>query len=245
MDPLSVSLGIVGVLPVVANVLVAAKRYLHGVKGAKATITNLIAELEVLHSTLDSLAVLLKDDAARNGITHFQSSSVLVRCIAACRARMTVLCDKLERGAAGDSIIKVRGGSLLWPLTQSEHEKTMEEIRRCTMWMQLALSIDNCRLLANSSGDVLEAMGRQLKEFEGIQSAVETQGQVLDDQTRLLKNRDEEEARQKLLDWVASGASVRAHSQRHAALQASRSEGTGRWLLQTKEFRNWRDGEEA
>ncbi len=120
---------------------------------------ELLRELEVLHYNLSQLDVFLRSKGA---IRFFDSTSVLVTSTSACRTKLTVLFEKLNR--AGDSLVS----RMKWPLNSKEHRDTVQDLRAFAQWIQFALTIDGCALLSKTSAEVLETLGHQLETFQLI-----------------------------------------------------------------------------
>ncbi|KAJ7284859.1 hypothetical protein C8J57DRAFT_1289674 [Mycena rebaudengoi] len=234
MDPLSLSLGIAGILPLIASAIFSVQEYVDAVRAAKKSIADLITELEALQYSLTNLHELLKGNALNGSGVRFHKTSVLLSCSAACEAKLRSLCKKLGRKADGRS-------HFLWPFTEKEHQKTIQELRNFTNWMQFALSVDNCRLLSQTSDDVLKLMSQQLDQFQAVQSLEVDTIQILDlveEQKRVMQDSLERETRRSILDWI----SVTKYHQKHQLIQTSRARDTGAWILQRDEFVQWRDG---
>ncbi|KAJ5281960.1 ankyrin [Penicillium angulare] len=238
MDPLSISLGIAGVLPLIAGAITTAKEYIDNVKCAKESIATLVIELEALQSNVENLHDLLKGDSIRTSSIQFQESSVLRTCSAACETRLRSLCKKLAKDA------NRKGSRLLWPFTEKEYQKLIQEIRNFTNWMGFALSIEGCRLLSRTSDDVLELMGQQLEQFRTIQTVEAHTAQILDfveEQRHTNKVNIEKEAKISIFNWISNGK----HDQKHQLVQSSRVQNTGKWILQKDEFIQWRNNSSA
>jgi hypothetical protein len=153
MDPISLSLGIAGILPLIAKAISLARSYTDSIRKRNESIADLITELEALQSTVANLKEFLKDDALRNTDVMFRENSVLHSCRMACEAKLRSLCRKLGQEVDG------KRSRFLWPFSEKEHQKTVQELRNFTNWIQCALSVDGCRLLARTSDDVLKLMG--------------------------------------------------------------------------------------
>ncbi len=238
MDPVSLSLGIAGLLPLIASVIKRAAGYMSAVASARKSIAALISELEILEANIKNLGELLNSDALGYENVKFDRSSALLSCSTACESGLRALARKLGQESSG------RVSRLLWPLSEQEHQKAIQELRRFATWMQLALSIDGCRLLAQTSNDVVRVLSEQLKEFDTIQSLEEKTTQmydVLQAQNRMLAEGREDTMRKNVLDWI----STMKYAQKHRLLQHSRATDTGSWILQREEFTRWRDGSSA
>jgi hypothetical protein len=161
MDPFSLSVGIAGLAGLAATTLKAAKSYMSSVKSAKVSVAAWITELEALESNLSSLDEFLRSVSGRE--LAFDRTSVLRSCASACEAKLKSLCKIL--GQVGDS----RTNRLLCPLSEKEHQKTVQEIRAFAQWIQFALTVDGCSLLSRTSDDVLKILGGQLESFKLLQ----------------------------------------------------------------------------
>jgi hypothetical protein len=234
MDPVTFALGIAGVLPLVAAAIRFARSYRDAIRNRSKSIATLIVELEALEACLKSLGEFLNSDALKTGDVKFDDTSVLRSCCSVCETKLGNLCKKLGQEENGNA------SRYLWPLSEKEHEKTVQELRNFTIWMQFALSVDGCRLLSRTREDVLQIMGQQLEQFKTIQS-IQLQtlklSDVIEAQTRLIEQSNQQEAKRKLLNWI----STMKHDQKHSRIRGSRTENTGSWLLQTAEYLVWRD----
>jgi hypothetical protein len=234
MDPVSLALGIAGILPLIAKAINCAKEYRDAVVTAKDSIAALINELETLQSSVSSLQEFLKHDTITRGDVRFQQTSVLLACCQACDAKLRSLCKKLGQEDCG------RRSRLLWPFSKRDHEKTVQELRNFTTWMHFAISVDGCKLLSQTADDVLRLLGQQLDQFKAIQSLEKTTLQIHDTltgQTVLLEDSLARDQRRDILDWI----SKIAYYQKHQTLQASRAKDTGSWILDSPEYIRWRD----
>ncbi|GAB1312273.1 hypothetical protein MFIFM68171_02483 [Madurella fahalii] len=235
MDPVSLALGIAGLLPLIAKAISSAKAYTDKVITAKDSIAALTNELEALQLNVNNLQQFLKHDAIAGSSLRFRQTSALLVCHGACEAKLRSLCKKL-----GQEDGKMRS-RFLWPLSQEEHQKTLEELRRFTTWMHFALSVDGCRLLSQTADDVLKLLGQQLAQFKAIRSLEEATATIHDTvkgQTVMLENSLARNQRENILDWI----STTNYFQKHQALQASRARDTGNWILHCPEYTRWRDG---
>ena len=201
IDPVSLALGIAGLVPLIAKAVQYAKEYGSAVRTAKDAIATLVAELEALQFSATNLHEFLKTDALAPNDLWFHQTSVLLSCSTACEAKLQSLCRKLGQEDG-------RGRNrLLWPLSEKEHQKTLQELRNFTNWMHFALSIDGCRLLGRTSDDVLKLLGQQLEHFNAIQSLEGTVAQIastVQGQALSLEDSAAQEARRQILDWIST-----------------------------------------
>lgn len=61
------------------------------------------------------------------------------------------------------------------------------------------------------------------------------------DQNQELRNHHEVQDREKTLNWI----STFEYEMKHHAIRMPRVEGTGEWLLDREEYRQWRDDEDS
>lgn len=238
MDPLSISFGIAGVLPLLAKIIDAAHKYITAVAGAQKMISAFILELQVLQTAITKLDGLLTNPSLAETAVEFHQRSVLVSCCAALETKV----QELSRTFA---LHEVRGkkalGRLQWPWTEKEHQKTMGELRSFSTWLQLALNVDGCRLMAQTSESVVAVLAGQLQQFETLRALNETTTELVgavQKQTRMLENGVEAEYRRNVLDWVSTAK----YDARHVISQRSRATNTGSWFLENTNFMAWRDG---
>ncbi|CAI7653163.1 unnamed protein product [Penicillium pancosmium] len=234
MDPVSLALGLGEILPLIASAISTAKEYIDTVRSARKSIAALINELEVLQANVKNLHSLLKGDEFTERSVHFDENSVLLTCSAACEAKLQSLCKTLKQEAKG------KVNRMLWPFTQKEYQKAIQDLRSFTNWMQFALSIDGCRVLSQTSSDVLKLMGQQLESFKATQTLQMGTLQIIEilkDQKLTDEVKVEQETRKSILNWISTSK----HYQKHQLIQASRAQETGLWILKRKEFIKWRD----
>ncbi|KAK4103336.1 hypothetical protein N658DRAFT_505699 [Parathielavia hyrcaniae] len=238
MDPVSLSLGIAGLLPLIAKTIQGAKDYRDAVVSSQDTIAALISELEALQLNVDSLYRFLKDDDSLSSSSlRFSQTSVLLSCSSACKAKLQSLCKTLGQQDNG------RRSRYLWPFSEKEHQKTVQQIRNFSHWMHFALSVDGCRLLSQTSDDVLKVLGQQLEQFRAIESLQDTTGRIYDTvqaQKSMMEDSLAQDTRTQILEWI----STINYGQKHQTLQATRAKDTGHWILRTSEYTRWRGGQE-
>jgi hypothetical protein len=236
MDPFSISVGVAGLVALVGQTLSITKGYLSSIKHKKDSVVTLVTELEALQFNLSSLDAFLRSDSVRVHALAFQRTSVLRSCTSACEDKLKSLCKKL--GQVGDS----RTSRYLWPLSEKEHQKTVQELRAFSQWMQFALSVDGCSLLSRTSDDVLKIMRQQLEWFKSVQGLKDQTTQLqqaVADQTRLLQDDYNAKTRNDILSWI----SKLDYDRKHQTIRSPRVQDTGSWLLERVEYVRWRDGD--
>ena len=235
MDPLSFAACVAGLLGLAASTISLATSHLASQTGKKDSIRALIVELESLHSNLASLDRFLQSSSASAAGLAFEHTSVLRSCTSACEKRLQILRKKLGKTDSN------KFSRFLWPLSEAEYQKAIQELRSFSHWIHFALTVDGCVLLSQTSERALELMSGQLKVFTAINSMEEKLNQLQDttrDQTLLLG--DERKARENalVLDWISTTDS----SQKHEFLQSLRIPEARDWLLNRPEFLQWYDG---
>jgi hypothetical protein len=175
MDPFSITVGVAGLvalLALLAQTLSIAKDYLSSIKRKKAMAITLATELEALQFNLSSLNAFLGSDSVRAQALAFERTSVLQICTSARKDKLESLCKKLGQ------VAESRTSRYLWPLSEKEHQKTLQELRAFSQWMQFALSVDGCSLLSRTSDDALKIMRQQLEWFKSVQALEEQTTQL-------------------------------------------------------------------
>ena len=235
MDPLSLSLGIAGIVPLIAKLIHSARQYVTTVSKARAMIAALVAELEALQSIVDNLNSLLKSDSLSSAGTEFDQTSVLMSCFTACEANLIKLYEKLSDESNS------RIGRYLWPFNEKEHQKTLAEIRSFAIWIQFALSVDGCRLLSHTSDNVVTVLSQQLEQFEAVQRVEDMTTELctaMQNHNKAHQDHTESQHRKEVLDWISTATPVT----RHSIIQRSRAKNTGNWLLSSQDYTAWKDG---
>ncbi len=254
MDPVSITFSIVGVLGVVLQTVQLAKTYVSEAKDGKNDATEMLTELSSLQSNLERLDAFLEQDSQAN--LRFTHSSALT-------ASTTRSCDKLKtlRMILSNKLSghrTTRMSSLKWPLSVTDHRKTIEELRAFSHCIQLALTTDGCALLSKTATEVQEVLAKEqevlakqqevltkqrnaleiLKTLDKrtslIEAACEKQAQSLDEESQFRK-------RDHVLNWL----SPLNHAQKHYHISKPHINGTGEWLLEMNEFKSWRDEPQA
>ncbi|KAL1854831.1 hypothetical protein Daus18300_011347 [Diaporthe australafricana] len=230
MDPLSISFGVAGLMPLVANAIKLVQDYWVGVRGAKERVETLTTELEALQYNLNALQKLLDSHTHGSGSMASDESSVLQSCSAACRVKLEALIKRLER----PGLAKGKMHALKWPFEEKEHKETISELHSLSAWMQFSLSIGGYRLLSSSSAQVLELLRGQLRHFEEIREhSVELRQELKEHRE---PSQDLRRERQDFLDWL----SIWNIQAQHDKIQGARAQNTGSWFLQDETFLRWR-----
>ncbi|KAK2868085.1 hypothetical protein FQN49_003171 [Arthroderma sp. PD_2] len=233
MDPFSVSVGVIGLVGFVGTTISLTSSYLSGVKNSKSSAAALLTELEALKSSLLGLDKLIHNEKLTKNLV-FKQTSALQSCMLSCEVKLKSLCSKL------DNVGESRRSRYLWPLSEKETQKTLQDLRTLTQWIQFALSVDGLSLLSRTSDDVLEVLERQTESFRVLKKLERKTAQLqetVEDQSLLLQEDRNNKKRQDILDWV----SRLDQTQKHDNLRSPRLDGTGGWLLERPEYKRWRD----
>jgi len=227
MDPLSICLGL---LPLVVGLVKIAKKYRETVKGAEESVAALEIELEALRSALGNL----KEFLCRETNAEIPA---LGCCLDICQTKLRSLQDKLINELEPSS-------QKTNPFSRRpvrEAQKTLQEIKTFTLWIQFAISIDTVRLLSSAADGVDQLLAGQSQQLEILGSIDTTTKEALTvlnaHVSRLEEHQTSAEGRQ-LLDRICTFD----HDEKNRKTRAGRVPETGLWLLQHEKYRGWRDG---
>ncbi len=247
MDPFSITLSIVGVLGVVLQTVQLAKTYVTEANDGKNVATEMLTELFSLQSNLERLDAFLKHDSEAN--LRFTHTSALTASNIRCCGKLEKLCMILRNKLSGHRTS--RTSSLKWPLSVTDHRKTIEELRAFSQCIQLALTTDGCALLSKTATELQEVTAKQQETLTKLRNVLEILD-TLDNRTSLVEAACEKQARSldeehrsrernDILNWL----SPLNHEQKHCSISKPHVRGTGEWLLQMNEFESWRDEPQA
>ena len=241
MDPLSLAASVAGLISLAGATLSITKTFIHDAKHGKETAQEFLQELDVLHFNLARLDNFLRSES--DAIGYFNDTSVLVSSTHSCKNRL----DALHARLIETKERRLSLHTLTWPFKVKEHRDMIAELRAFAHWVQFALTINGCNLLAKTSVDVVEILRKQLESFQLLQrvddrtsvitehTSVITQAQL--EQSRAMKFAQIDGERTKILNWI----STVNHQQKHHDISKPRVAGTGEWLLREAEFTRWID----
>lgn len=232
MDPFSLAVGIAGLVGLVAKTVKVSTLFVKEARRGQEAAAELLKELDVLSFNLQRLDEFLRSTDQLRG--QFSDTSVLVSSTFACRAKLTLLHDKLNRAKSS------RLSFLTWPLDAKEHHETKETLRAYAQCCQFSLTISGCMLLANSSTEVQKILTQQLETFqllEKIGTQTQSVEQSLIEQVQVQKENHAAEERGRVLNWI----STVDHEEKHHDIRSQRLDGTGGWFLDERLFQRWRD----
>ena len=239
MDPFSITFSVISVLGVVIQTVQLAKTYVSEAKAGQNDATEMLTELSSLQSNLERLDAFLEQDSQES--LRFTHTSALT-------ASTTRYCDKLKNlhMLLNDKLSGHRKSGLNWPLSMTDHRKTIEELRAFSHCIQLALTTDGCALLSKTATEVQGVSAKQqevitkqgntlgtletlVKRISLIEAACKKQARSFDEESQSRKRDD-------VLNWF----SPLNHARKHDHISKPRIDGTGEWLLQMHEFKSWR-----
>ena len=235
MDPLSLAACIAGLVSLAGATLDVTKPYIREVRHGRETAEEFLQELGILHFNLSRLDKFLRTE--NEAIGYFDDTSILVSSTHSCRNKLTTLHDMLVKGTQAR---RLSLHTLGWPLRVKEHREVIVELRAFSHWVQFALTINGCALLAKTSVEVLDVLKHQLESLQLLQK--------MDDRTISLERSQQEQAqilrvsraseeRDKVLNWI----STLKHQTMHHDISDPRIDGTGEWLLLDADFQRWMD----
>ena len=232
MDPFSLAVGIAGLVGLVGKTIRISTVFVKEARRGQEAAADLLKELDILAFNLGRLDDFLRttDQLHRD----FSDTSVLVSSTFACRTKLTVLHEKLDRANSN------RLHRLAWPLDAKEHHEIIETLRAYAQCCQLSLTVSGCMLLSNTSAEVQAILKQQLETFEVLEK-VDVQARMLErsivEQARVQEESHAAEERERVLNWISDSNS----EERHHDVRSQRLEGTGEWLLNERLFQRWRD----
>ncbi|KAK2771043.1 ankyrin repeat-containing protein [Colletotrichum kahawae] len=231
MDPVSLSLAVAGILPVIATAINQMQKFYTDVIQAKSLIQQLMDEVVALRGNLVLLKDLLEGPAIKGTGVSFDQSSVLVCCAMACRNKLETLCESLEVYSNS------KGRRLVWPLAQKKFSESLQTLRNLSFWIQLALTIEGCRLLSHTSIEVTNTLEQQCRDLKEMQGAIRVLQMKSDVQGRIIGDARQEQKRQEILQKISDFE----YQKRHIEAGEARVEDTGLWIIQHPSFQTWRD----
>jgi hypothetical protein len=154
MDPFSLAAGIIGIVGLTAQTLQVTSAFAHEARHGKEEAAELLNELTVLHFNLSRLDQFLR---SASGGPQFQDTSVLVSSSYSYRDKLKILQEKL------DVARRSRLTHFRWPLNNTEHRQTVDELRAYAQCVQFSLSVNGCALLSKTSGEVVDVLRHQLE----------------------------------------------------------------------------------
>ncbi|KAL8872787.1 MAG: hypothetical protein Q9174_001640 [Haloplaca sp. 1 TL-2023] len=229
MDPVSIIIGLLGIVGPTIHAIRIARAHLKKVRRDKQAAGDLLDQLEVLQSSLESLKTLVSPEPRR----LFSPTSSLVTNTRSCENKLNLLCEQLKEAEKGHS-------KFYWPLSPRDHDDTLQELKDMVQWLQFAVSIDGVTILSKTSDEVIKIFSHQLKIFQLIhelnQRTEASSRTILDIEDRLVAS-DAVLHRKNVLDWLSHISLQETHNR----IRALHTHGTSQWLFRDPAFQRWKD----
>lgn len=241
-DPVTAFGTAVGVASLAIQLTQILHDYCKGVSNFQYTVQGLFADTQQLSLVLKELEHLVKEDSLRLS-RSFTTTSTLYVTNARCEARLRSLIAKLEKNSQA-SPARQLSRALRWPFKAQETRDIAAELHGYIRTFNFALSLDGCKLLLQTSGDVCKILQESLrstsiseenaKEIRQILSLVTSfSSPTLDIQQGVHKLVDE-----KFFEWLGA----RDMSGKHQIIRKKRSPDTGEWIFLDSQYKQWEDG---
>ena len=211
-----------------------AKKYVNTIKGADSVLTPLLGKLRSLSSILAALKVQLEGRMSSSS----QSISLqrLKELLRLCEEALTRMKAKLDS-------LKVVGRYVVGSLLDKQTTRQIKLIEDLIPILQLALDVDNLAITQKIEYYVQSLQVDSAKQAQTLGDNIQSHHQdairwkLEADQLREASS--EEQLREKIFNWLAHSdpeANYRSACQRQQP-------GTGHWLLESKDFREWEAGQ--
>ena len=227
-DPLSVSASISGLLTLTDIVFRRTYSYVKAVKKGPKEISALSTEIGALYGVLSSLHQVSRQ------LEHEQADSTTrIHHIHSCHQtldRVKSILDKDDTSSLPDEQLETLRRKLRWPFKSSEVKELIAEIERHKTTLGLALNVD-------CMSGLLQALSKhdEIRDtIEGIRVELNERHEA---QTRIAINKETQEI-------LRSFAKVDSRSSFEMSRKL-RSPGTGLWLTEGQDFRQWLETKNA
>ncbi|KAF8524185.1 hypothetical protein JB92DRAFT_3109582 [Gautieria morchelliformis] len=201
---------IIAVLQLTAATIGACYSYGTGVKNASRDKKRIIDQLFGLQKVFETIRRLVED----NKTAASSRLPALNEQLRGCRNELETLKTALER----DLGRKGRMEALIWPLKETEVQKTLNKLGKLQDLLTTATDVDQTRLT--------------LKIDSGVESLQERTAEISQAMEAKLQ-----EHRQKIYDWLAAPD----HKIKHRNARSVHQEMTGSWFVEEERFRRWRE----
>ncbi|KAL8902919.1 MAG: hypothetical protein Q9207_004287 [Kuettlingeria erythrocarpa] len=228
-DPLTISTSIAGLVTLADLVFSRIFQYAKGVKGASQEILKLSSEVGALYGILSNLRLVacqLEDES-------FQSTTRahhLYSCTQTLENLMAILDKDDTSGLQPRSVGSIKR-KLHWPFKSSEVKSLLEEIQRHKTTLGLALNADG-----------ISALLQSLSLQESTRDKVDDIGNKIDEIKLELRQKHEADIRiamsKKRESILRSFGKVDPSRNQRMGLKL-RQPGTGLWLIDSQEYREW------
>lgn len=216
-DPLSVTASLIAVGQVTGNIISSCYSYQQGLKDYRKDVSRIILESQTLRSVIERLL---------DQVTEDESSGVVLPSLARMISRSGSMFENCSKDLARlEERLQIPvnkwtrlGDRLLWPLRESEIVKEVDNIHRMRSVIESGLAVDTAASIREIQNTTRELRSKILD----LNSSINTP----DDQRLRV-----------MLEWLDAPDPSAPHNM----VRKGRTEGTGAWLLQVAEFKEWRD----
>ena len=221
-DPLSVSASISALVALADSAFIRTYKYVKAVKKGAKEISALSAEIGALYGILSNLELVSRqlEDKTFEATTrthHIHSCQETLE-------HVNSILDRDDTSSLRDERLETLKRKLRWPFTSSEVKDLLVQIERHKSTLGLALNVD-------CMSGLLNALSKQ-DEFRDVIKGIKTELKERHEaDTRIAFNKE----RQEILD---SFAKVDSRSN-HEMSRKLRSPGTGLWLTEGEDFKQW------
>ena len=227
-DPLSVSASIAGLITLADIVFHRTYKYVKAVKKAPNEISALSAEIGSLYGILSRLQLVSRqlEDEAFDTVTRIHHVHSCYQTL----EQVKSILDRDDTSSLDGQRLETVRRKLRWPFASSEVKNLIADIERHKTTLGLALNVDCMSAL-------VQALSRQdevRSAVEGIRTELKKKHEA---ETRIAMDKERQEI-------LKSFAKIDPHSN-HDMSQKLRSPGTGLWLTEGREFKQWMETRNA
>jgi hypothetical protein len=229
-------LGIVGVIGVAAQLIQTSSKLYCNFKDAPADARNFILELQNLKTTLAETDKNVTSNPEFANAFQGRHSSLLsefdplhdtdtMAMVAACGRELESLLDRLKK--------REDGHRLGWERVKaafdgSKAREAVENLQRRCLSLNLLFQVDMVALAASTHREVKEGRAEQRQNHQA-------QTHALDHIRKRADAQESREEREAVLNWLTPIN----YGPQHSDFLRRRQPGTGQWLLDSDEFKNW------
>ncbi|KAI5815998.1 hypothetical protein BZA77DRAFT_369374, partial [Pyronema omphalodes] len=164
-DTLSIAASIAGLMTFSKEVITIVANYVSGVNSVLENVRCLQNELTTLHSGLDGMRNLLREEELLR--TSFDQTSVLISAVDVASFQIKDLYTKLDKfripknNRAAEFVERMK-----WPLRADECEKAVVQIQRLAQCLHFSLNISNRSFLGKTHSVVLAELEKNHNELQ-------------------------------------------------------------------------------
>ncbi|KAF8537950.1 hypothetical protein BDD12DRAFT_886666 [Trichophaea hybrida] len=224
MDPLSLAVGVTTVAQVASKSISVAVAYGKSIQSLPVEVQALVSEISLLSGVLNKLDSVLHDAANEKSVipTAF-GKDFLQPTMEECHKQLETLHSFLENGRGRRARIKNLGRRLKWPMKEQQTREWIKRMERFKGSFSLAVQLEDLGARGKLCGDVEEIKVAQ--EADRVEK-------------KMVKQSDKYRA---ALAWL-SDVDPKLN---HTFAQKLQQSGTGRWFVESKEFRDWKTAESS